>query len=178
MENTNWPNLEEEKRKVRFLYVEAGEDHVHQQRGNKKYVYRSMKDWVEAYFDTIESNDHTQAELKRFAACKTYILGNWDSIQNRNIKGYLECSAEGHISHVLSHRLSSRPLSWCKNGSETRAKLRVYTCNGGSILGLLNFTKACELETEAVVALKQNTMKKKKKYMKISQAISPYSTLE
>lgn len=275
MENTNWPNLEEEKRKVRFLYVEADEDHVHQQRGKgmimklgyvhegkrlvnpsckskhkrneligakyitglypqnddfwfevldyleaqydldyveriflsgdgapwiqagkdilpkcsfvidgyhlskyiksatgpypahegklKKYVYRGMKDWVEAYFDTIESNDHTQAELKRFAACKTYILGNWDSIQNRNIKGYLECSAEGHISHVLSHRLSSRPLSWSKNGSETIAKLRVYTRNGGSILGLLNSNKTSELETEAVVALKQNTMKKKKK---------------
>jgi len=33
MEGSNWPNPEEEKRKVRFLYVEADEDHVHQQRG-------------------------------------------------------------------------------------------------------------------------------------------------
>lgn len=33
MENTNWPNQEAEKRQVRFLYIEADEDHVHQQKG-------------------------------------------------------------------------------------------------------------------------------------------------
>lgn len=275
MENTNWPNLENEKRKVRFLYVEADEDHVHQQRGKgmimklgyvhegkhlvnpackskhkrneligakyitglypnnddfwfevldyieaqydldyveriflsgdgapwiqagedilpkcsfvidgyhlskyiksatgpypayekklKNYVYRGMKDFVEAYFETIESNEHTQLELKRFASCKTYILGNWESIQNRNKEGYLECSAEGHISHVLSHRLSSRPLSWSKNGSETIAKLRVFTRNGGSISQLLDSSKEQATETPMHEVLDRKTIKRKKK---------------
>ncbi len=275
MENTNWPNLEAEKRKVRFLYVEADEDHVHQQRGKnmimklayvhegkrivnpaskskhkrkeligakyitglypnnedfwfeildyldtqydldhveqiflsgdgapwiqagtdilpnckyvidgyhlskyiksatssyrdyeprlKKYVYGGMKDFVEAYFETIESNKHTEAELERFAACRTYILGNWDSIQNRNRKGYVECSAEGHISHVLSHRLSSRPLSWSKKGSETVAKLRVYTRNGGSIRGLLDTAKERTMKDKVQLTLDSKTLKKKRR---------------
>ena len=42
----------------------------------KKNVYKGMKDFVKAYFKTIESYEHTPAELKRFASCKTYILGN------------------------------------------------------------------------------------------------------
>ncbi|NCC79281.1 MAG: hypothetical protein EOM07_06735 [Clostridia bacterium] len=122
-----------------------------------------MKDFVEAYFETIKSNDHTQLELKRFASCKTYILGNWDSIQNRNKEGYLECSAEGHISHVLSHRLSSRPLSWSKNGSETIAKLRVFTRNGGSISQLLDSLKGQVMETTVHEVLDRKTVKSKKK---------------
>lgn len=273
MEGSNWPNPVEEKRKVRFLYVEADEDHVHQQRGKglimklayvhegkrvlnpacksnhkrnefigakyltglypknddfwfevldyleatydldaveqiflsgdgapwirageeilpncrfvidgyhlskyiksatgaypgyerklKKYVYSGKKDWVEAYFDTIESNDHSQAELKRFESCRTYILGNWDSVQNQNRKGYVECSAEGHVSHVLSHRLSSRPIAWSKLGSETIAKLRVYTRNGGSIKGLLENSKKLVMEDKAEVILDKKTLKRK-----------------
>jgi len=285
MENTNWPNLEAEKRQVRFLYVEADEDHVHQQRGKgmimklgyvhegkqlvnpackskykrnelirakyitglypnnddfwfevldyleaqydldyveriflsgdgapwiqagadilpkcsfvidgyhlskyiktatgpypgyesklKKYVYKGMRDCVEAYFETIESNEHTQLELKRFAGCKTYILGNWDSIQSRNKNGYLECSAEGHISHVLSHRLSSRPLSWSKKGSETIAKLRVYTRNGGSIRGHLNALKQDAMKDKVQVATdKKIVAKKKKSYEEFSSNIT------
>ncbi len=42
----------------------------------KTYVYKGMKDFVEAYFETIEANDHSPAEIKRFSSCKTYILGN------------------------------------------------------------------------------------------------------
>ncbi len=32
MENNSWSNLEAEKHQVRFLYVEADEDHVHKQK--------------------------------------------------------------------------------------------------------------------------------------------------
>lgn len=124
-------------------------------------MYSGKKDWVEAYFDTIESNEHSQAELKRFASCRTYILGNWDSVQNRSRNGYVECSAEGHVSHVLSHRLSSRPIAWSKNGSETIANLRVYTRNGGSIRGLLENSKKLVIEDKAEVILDKKTLKRK-----------------
>ncbi|MDO6354759.1 UPF0236 family protein, partial [Caloramator sp. CAR-1] len=43
------------------------------------------------------------------------------------------CSAEGHISHVLSARLSSRPLGWSKEGLKIMAKLRVFSRNGGNL---------------------------------------------
>ncbi|WP_192811179.1 UPF0236 family transposase-like protein, partial [Caloramator australicus] len=43
------------------------------------------------------------------------------------------CSAEGHVSHVLSARLSSRPLGWSKEGLKIMAKLRVFSKNGGNL---------------------------------------------
>ncbi|WP_192811193.1 UPF0236 family transposase-like protein, partial [Caloramator australicus] len=38
-----------------------------------------------------------------------------------------------HISHVLSARLSSRPLGWSKEGLKIMAKLRVFSRNGGNL---------------------------------------------
>jgi len=38
----------------------------------------------------------------------------------------LGCSAEGHVSHVLSERMSSRPLGWSRQGAEQMARLRAF----------------------------------------------------
>lgn len=37
------------------------------------------------------------------------------------------------MSHLLSARLSSRPLGWSERGAENIAKYRVYIYNGGTI---------------------------------------------
>ena len=47
------------------------------------------------------------------------------------------CAAEGHVSHVLSARMSSRPMGWSKRGAERVAKLRAYQFNGGDFAELL-----------------------------------------
>ncbi len=47
------------------------------------------------------------------------------------------CSAEGHVSHILSSRLSSRPLGWCETGVDQMARLRAFTANGGNVYELL-----------------------------------------
>ena len=44
-----------------------------------------------------------------------------------------ESNTEGHVSHVLSSRLSSRPLGWSKAGLKAMAELRAYCCSGGRI---------------------------------------------
>ncbi len=49
---------------------------------------------------------------------------------------YTGCSAEGHVSHILSSRLSSRPLAWSKTGVDQMARLRVFVANGGNIYEL------------------------------------------
>lgn len=41
------------------------------------------------------------------------------------------CSAEGHVSHILSDRLSSRPKGWSKTGADRMSKLRCYEKNYG-----------------------------------------------
>ena len=47
------------------------------------------------------------------------------------------CAAEGHVSHVLSARMSSRPMGWSKRGAEQVARLRAFHFNGGDFAELL-----------------------------------------
>lgn len=81
--------------------------------------------------------DYTDCETRKevVAKCRKYLLNNWESIRN-GIK-YKEvlhgCSAEGHVSHILSDRLSSRPLGWSKVGVDKMSRLRVYIANGGNL---------------------------------------------
>ncbi|MBC7322055.1 MAG: UPF0236 family protein, partial [Acetomicrobium sp.] len=42
-------------------------------------------------------------------------------------------SPEGHISHVLSSRLSSRPIAWSRKGLKAMSSLRAYICSGGKV---------------------------------------------
>ena len=74
---------------------------------------------------------------------KNYILGNWPGIMLSMAKKdpNLRCSAEGHVSHVYSDRMSSRPLGWSKLGADKMARLRVYWKNGGDMLSLVRYQK-------------------------------------
>ena len=50
----------------------------------------------------------------------------------QNLRAYvLGCSAESHVSHVLSDRLSSRPMAWSQTGADRMSKLRCYERNCG-----------------------------------------------
>ena len=40
---------------------------------------------------------------------------------------------EGHVSHVLSSRLSSRPMGWSRKGLKQMAELRAYCYSGGRV---------------------------------------------
>ena len=59
-----------------------------------------------------------------------YLLNNWVRIRNQYHPGAIGCSAEGHISHILSARLSSRPRGWSQQNMENMAALRVMKANG------------------------------------------------
>ena len=59
-----------------------------------------------------------------------YLLNNWQRIRNQRHPGAQGCSAEGHVSHILSERLSSRPLGWSRRNMENIAQLRVMKANG------------------------------------------------
>ncbi len=39
------------------------------------------------------------------------------------------CSAESHVSHILSARMSSRPMTWSKEGANVMATYRAYQAN-------------------------------------------------
>lgn len=108
-------------------------------------IYRAIhkkKKWMaEGAFDKIL--DATEEETKQRAVerSKSYILGNWSGIMLSmgDKEKKIKCSAEGHVSHVYSDRMSSRPLGWSKVGADKMSRLRIYWKNGGDMLELVRF---------------------------------------
>lgn len=97
----------------------------------------------------IADYETTESGKRRVREAGDYFLSNWSAAQirlsNRSIvKG---CSAEGHVSHVLSARMSSRPMGWSKHGVDQMAHLRAYMWNGGDMLELARYQRK-EIEKE------------------------------
>lgn len=104
----------------------------------RKALREAKKSRVEELFGIMETFAETESTKVKVEECKTYLLGNWKKIKaaKKYRKELLGCSAEGHVSHVLSARLSSRPLGWSKKGIDRMSHLRAYKANGGDMLEL------------------------------------------
>lgn len=78
---------------------------------------------------------------KRMEEAKTYILSNWTAakIRLKHKDGVKGSSTEGHVSHILSSRMSSRPMGWSVLGATKMAQLRAYYPNGGDMLELVSY---------------------------------------
>ena len=89
----------------------------------------STKASFSKYIDCMAASGRN---AERIESLRTYVLENWAAIKrtlrNKLVQG---CSAESHVSHVLSDRLSSRPLSWSQKGADKMSKLRCYERNYG-----------------------------------------------
>ncbi len=104
-------------------------------------IYRTGKKACEEVFERIIGVTESETKRKAVETSKGYILGNWSGIQ-RALKGKnnnIQCSAEGHVSHIYADRMSSRPLGWSKVGCDKMARLRVYKKNGGNMLELVRY---------------------------------------
>lgn len=79
--------------------------------------------------------------LKRITDAKEYILTNWTAAKLRlkHKDGVKGSSTEGHVSHVLSSRMSSRPMGWSITGANKMSQLRAYQLNGGDMLELVRY---------------------------------------
>lgn len=104
-------------------------------------IHKKRKYMAEEAFDKILSVTEKESKAKAVQVSKEYILKNWTGIilsmkgKDENIR----CSAEGHVSHVYSDRMSSRPLGWSKVGADKMSRLRIYWKNGGSMLELVRY---------------------------------------
>jgi hypothetical protein len=74
-----------------------------------------------------------QARQKRINDTISYIKNNWDGIEAAVKHPHVGCSAEGHISHILAARMSSRPMAWSIQGAEKMASMRAVKANGESV---------------------------------------------
>ncbi|SNU09973.1 Uncharacterised protein family (UPF0236) [Lachnospiraceae bacterium] len=103
---------------------------------NTKTEFRNAIDYLQEYAVS-------DSERERIADAGDFFLSNWTAakmrlIDRKHVKG---CSAEGHVSHVLSSRMSSRPMGWSKLGATKMAELRAYYLNGGDLFELARFQR-------------------------------------
>ena len=115
---------------------DAKKELVHAIRYETKSDFKAV---VERLKDCLE----TETGIKRIEKSSEYILSNWTAARLRlsRKEGVVGCSAEGHVSHVLSSRMSSRPLGWSIVGMGKMAELRAYHYNKGDMLELVRYQK-------------------------------------
>lgn len=110
-------------------------------------IYRAIngkRKWAaEEAFDRILNVTDSETKAKAVESAKNYILGNWSGIMESVKSGdkSLQCSAEGHVSHIYSDRMSSRPLGWSRTGADQMSRLRIYRQNKGNMLELVRYQK-------------------------------------
>lgn len=100
-----------------------------------------------------KSNDATQRVIRDSAL---YILSNFEAISDKS-----RCSAEGHVSHVLSSRMSSRPMAWTKEGAGKIASFRAYLYNRGEFSELIREGKNSNFLVHGTRAYNDVTTSKK-----------------
>lgn len=107
-------------------------------------LYSKSKD-SKKKFDEYTSKIYASASNKKVVEeLRSYVLGNWAAVRrtlrNKHVNG---CSAESHVSHILSDRLSSRPMGWSQTGADRMSKLRCYEKNYGreKIINLVRYSR-------------------------------------
>lgn len=112
-----------------------------------KYIYKNKLLATKKLLTRIRN--HCEGSDRAVEDCRTYLVGNWEYIQRAfHDKYVLGCSAEGHVSSVLSERMSSRPMGWSETGSDRMCKLRCFIRNYGreKVIDLVNYRREQELE--------------------------------
>jgi len=114
----------------------------------KGEIYRFLYKKNKAGFNDYTSEMAACTEnTKPIEELRTFVNGNWAAIMrtlhNEKVEG---CSAEGHVSHVLSDRLSTRPKGWSQRGADRMSKLRCYEKNYGreKIIDLVRYSRGKE----------------------------------
>ena len=97
---------------------------------NRKVVFKALRsgqpdELKRVYKDLYERRSGARITVKE---SYIYLSNNFDKISfdKKDL-----CSAEGHISHILSSRLSSRPCGWTIAGAKRIANLRAFLYNKG-----------------------------------------------
>lgn len=111
--------------------------------GNKKKLRNALKNLDFELFEEISceiiNNETEQPKKRRKTQLMKYILNNIDGIKNLYSKenALHGCSAEGHVSHIFSARMSSRPMGWNSTNVNNMSKLRLLKADNISIKEIL-----------------------------------------
>ncbi|WP_353892222.1 ISLre2 family transposase [Proteinivorax hydrogeniformans] len=137
----------------------------------KTKIYKNIKKLDrEAVLENLKealAKADSKPRKKRIQKTITYIKNTWDGIKASIENPEIGCSAEGHVSHVLSSRLSSRPMAWSLNGAKKMASMRAVEANKEQVKDHYLETykqkdnKVIELTTEVRKQLKDLKTRKK-----------------
>ena len=122
-------------------------------------LYKKDLNQVKNVFDDILICADSLQRIELIKKTWQYIKGNWEGIINSYDTEYIGCSAEGHVSHILSERLSSRPLGWSYVGVDDMAKLRAFRANNGNIYEVIKGQKK-DNKRNGIKKITQNAVKK------------------
>jgi hypothetical protein len=104
---------------------------------HREEIYSSILQGNREQFKAIiKQMNHKAAmskEKNRIAELRKYVLNNWAAIEIYSEEACSGSCTEGHVSHVLSSRLSSRPMSWSRRGLQVMSRLRAYCSSGGQV---------------------------------------------
>ena len=127
-------------------YLNQSVCHLENEDEMKEYMWECIneadKDGLkEAFRSILAVTDKDSNKYEDVKESRDYFMNNWDGIEIRSTEsgGVWKCCAEGQVSHVLSDRLSSRPMGWSELGCDNISKLRAYTRNDGKIIDLLRY---------------------------------------
>ena len=123
---------EKEEEEKLMKYLEKGER-------------KKLKEWCQEKGKGLE-----EKKRKSLEESVGYLEKNWKGVRMRikREEGVLGSSTESHISHVLSARMSSRPMGWSKEGAGKLSGLRIYWKNGRKVEELLRVEKEEERKEE------------------------------
>ena len=137
-----------------------------------RIIRRESKEEFQKEIENLKEYTEKETTKEKIQCAADYVLGNWGAAKKRLWKkdGVLACSAEGHVYHVLSSRMSTQAMGWSRHGANQMAHLREYYYNGGNMLELARYQKtqlpkaagAEELELSAYDILKTETARRTK----------------
>jgi len=126
------------------------------------YIEAGDKDSVKELLKVIISTTEGESKRKAVQEAGRYILGNWKGIMRQYDADYIGCSAESHLSHILSSRLSSRPMGWSKVGVDQMTRLRVFVANGGDVYDIFMQKKKEAIKEEKKIKVDREIIRKRK----------------
>ncbi|MGI6706891.1 MAG: UPF0236 family transposase-like protein [Clostridia bacterium] len=126
------------------------------------YINSGNKGSVKKLFNAIISTTESETKKRAVQEARRYILGNWKGIMRQYESYYAGCSAEGHVSHILSSWLSSEPLGWSRTGVDQTARLRVFVANGGDVYDIFMRKKKAAINEASEVKVDREIIRERK----------------
>ena len=144
----------------------------------KKRIYKSIKGldfkgFKDICYEILSEEMEYSLRLRK-EQLMNYILNNEEGIRNLYTNKELlhGCSAEGHVSHIYSDRMSSRPMGWKTTNVNNMSKLRLLKEDKITVKEILNKQEKI-IEFNEYKEIKAKTQKKMNKNIDFKTASMP-----